>query len=130
MDERTEARLIFQAVHGLKVDVPVMRAEITNELVTLYLYGGQVKTWPICTSAAPGGVVQPEAPAPAGIAGNGGGISPKAAARARGRAGASSPAVVTPGGSGRAKKSDRPPSTSAKKSDRIRKGRQSTAEAT
>jgi hypothetical protein len=37
--------LLFTAMHELKIDVPVMKYEIKDDKVTLYLYGGQVVTW-------------------------------------------------------------------------------------
>jgi hypothetical protein len=39
------AVLLFKAIHELKIDVPVMRSEVDNGKVILYLYGGQVLTW-------------------------------------------------------------------------------------
>jgi hypothetical protein len=40
-----EHTLLFNAIHELKIDVPVMKYEIKGDKVTLYLYGGQVVTW-------------------------------------------------------------------------------------
>lgn len=37
---------IQAAITALKVDVPVMRAERAKDgTITLYLYGGEIKTW-------------------------------------------------------------------------------------
>ena len=51
MDEREEAKLIFEAVHALGIDVPVMASRIVGDdpvgslRVELHLYGGQVKVY-------------------------------------------------------------------------------------
>ena len=37
--------LLWQAIRAFMLDVPVMRSEIMDGKVVLYLYGGQVVTW-------------------------------------------------------------------------------------
>lgn len=37
--------LLLEAIHALKIDVPILRYDVNDNIITLYLYGGQVKTF-------------------------------------------------------------------------------------
>jgi hypothetical protein len=43
--------LLWSAIHELKIDVPILRHEIIDGQVILYLYGGQVVSWSPSDSA-------------------------------------------------------------------------------
>jgi hypothetical protein len=59
-----EHTLLFNAIHELKIDVPVMKYEIKGDKVTLYLYGGQVVTWSPSAPAADAPLRSASAPKP------------------------------------------------------------------